>query len=67
MNIREAIAQARLNLEEGCPHLANYVLRDFAEVKEAGLDDLAWSMHRHPPHKNDVLFLIERLEAWLEA
>ena len=64
MDIREAIREARRHVDED-PHLANFILRDYSEVKAARLDDLAWSMHRNPPHKNDVLYLIELLEKWL--
>lgn len=65
MDIREAIALARRQLDSD-PHLANYILRDCQELKAAGLDDLAWALHRDWPHKNDVLQLIEHLERYLK-
>ncbi len=65
MSIEEAIAQAREHLDTD-PHLANYILRDQPEVAAAGLSDLAWAIHRSGNvHKNDVLGLIESLEATL--
>ena len=65
MNIRQIIEQAKKVMDED-PHLANYILRDTAEIKEAGLSDLAWACHKEYCVKNDVLFLIERLEKFLE-
>lgn len=47
-------------------HLANYMLRDLDATREAGLSDLAWAIHFDgSAHKNDVLGLIEHLEAYL--
>jgi broad specificity phosphatase PhoE len=46
--------------------LAVYVLRDFPELKEWDLDDLAWSMYRGNAHRNDLDFLIEKIEAKME-
>jgi len=48
-------------------HLANYILRDLPETKDAGLSDLAWALHKDGSlHRNDVLGLIEHLERYLE-
>jgi len=66
VDIQETIAWAKKTMDED-PHLANYGLRDCQEVKDAGLNDLVWSMHRGNVHRNDVVFLIEKLEAHLEA
>ena len=66
MDIQELIRRARGHLDDD-PHLANYILRDTAEVKAADLEDLAWAFHKGQPHKNDVLGLIELLEKSLEA
>ena len=63
--IQQAISLARRHLDDD-PHLANYILRDRQEVKDAGLDELSWSMHGQTISKNDVLFLIERLEMYLD-
>lgn len=61
------IKQARSRLEDD-PHLANYMLRDTDEVKDAGLLDLAWAIHKSGTvHKNDVLGLIEHLVEYLEG
>jgi hypothetical protein len=61
MDIWQTIELAKQHLDTD-PHLANFILRDLPEVKELGLDDLAWAMHKEHPHKNDVLYLIELLE-----
>ena len=61
-----SIALAKRYLDDD-PHLANFILRDLLEVKEAGLSDLAWAIHREGGSKNDVLYLIEQLEAYLEG
>ena len=65
---RELIKQSRdlLENEPWDVNLANYVLRDCQAVKEAGLSNLAWSIHKNTASKNDVLFLIEELEKFLE-
>jgi len=65
---RDAIICAKKELEKGdydSAHLANYILRGLDLVKEAGLTDLAWAMHRNNLHKNDVLGLIEYLEKYM--
>lgn len=64
-NIYQAIEIALKAVEQD-PHLANFMLRDRAEVKDAGLDDLVWAMHRDGNiHRNDVIFVIEHLEKHL--
>ena len=65
IDIWSAIEYARGQLDRD-PHLANYMLRDYPEVFDAGLSDLAWAMHRGSPSRNDVLCLIEHLEKWLK-
>ena len=65
VTIFDVIATAKEYLATD-PHLANYMLRDCQEVRDAGLDDLAWAMHRGSPHKNDVVCLIEKLEKHLK-
>ena len=60
--LTEALRLARKHLDDD-PHLSNYVLRDRLEVKELGLDDYCWGLHRDGNvSKNDVLLIIERLE-----
>ena len=62
---KRVIESARRQLDRD-PHLANFMLRDLPEVKELGLSELAWAMHRDGSlSKNDVLGLIEGLEAAL--
>lgn len=43
----KALKHAKRIVEEGqdC-HLAIYILRDFDELKQLGLDELAWAHHR---------------------
>lgn len=64
--IKETIVRAKAHLDDD-PHLANYMLRDTQEIRDAGLSDLSWAMHRDNPHKNDVLYLIEQLEKYLDG
>lgn len=61
---REAIEQARQHLD-GDPLFAACILRDLPEVNEKGLRDLAWLLANGQNYttKNDVLYLIELLEA----
>ncbi len=66
MDIHETIAWAKKTMEAD-PHLANYGLRDTQEIKDAGLSDLAWTTHQDGyVTKNDVLYVIEKLEEYLE-
>ena len=70
MSAKELIELAKIELSKGnadSVHLANYILRDLDEVKDAGLTDLAWAIHQGTPHRNDVLGLIERLENYLKG
>ena len=60
----EWITKARKIMETDV-HLANYMVRDLPETKAAGLDDLAWAMHREPPSCNDLAYLLDRLEAFI--
>ena len=54
MDALEWISKARQCVDTDA-HLANYMVRDLPELKEAGLDDLAWAMHRQPPSRNEVV------------
>lgn len=64
VELNELIAHARCVLPED-PHLANYIVRDHPDVKRLGLSDLAWSIHREYGHRNDVEYLLDRLEELL--
>ena len=58
--IRKLIEDAKGAIEiHHDPHMANYILRDTQEVKDADLSDLSWSMHKNYCVDNDVYFLIE--------
>ena len=59
------ISEARKIIKED-PHLANYMLRDLSVVRDAGLSDLAWSMHKNNPCEEDVEGLIFHLEKYME-
>ncbi len=66
--IRKAVeyAQKELNKPNYDAQVAMIMLRDYPEVKEAELDDLAWAIYRDGnAHKNDVLGFIELLEKHL--
>ena len=64
MTALEWIAKARKVMETDA-HLATYMVRDLPETKAAGLDGLAWAMHREPPSRNDVTFLLNKLEKYI--
>ncbi len=64
MNALDWINKARQYVDTDA-HLANYMVRDLPETKEAGLDDLAWAMHRQSPSRNDVIWLLDKLEKTL--
>ena len=67
MTIHEHIALARQFLAKYNPEMANYVLRDLPETEAAGLSELAWAGDQDGSlHENDVLYLIEKLEAYLD-
>lgn len=54
------------NLRRRCDNdatLAVYMVRDLPEVKEAGLDDLAWALTKNYCTKNDALGFFDLLEA----
>lgn len=64
--IKDNIALARRFLDnEHDPIMANYVLRDLQETKDAGLSDIAWAIDRGMACHNDVVYLIEQLEEHL--
>jgi len=48
MDIWQTIELSKRYLDSD-PHLAAFILRDLPEVKELGLDDLAWAMHKRVP------------------
>lgn len=62
----KAIAEAKHQLENNDPSMANYILRDLEIVKEAKLDDLSWAMDREGCCKNDVIGLIEYIEKYIK-
>ena len=63
--IYKIIHDARNHIDED-PHLANYILRDLKVLKDAGLTDLSWAMHKEGCVKKDVEFLISQLEKYLQ-
>lgn len=66
--IRKAIDNCKVYLEKPTcdPQIAIMFLRDYSEVKDAELSDLAWAIYKDSsPHKNDVLGFIEALEKHL--
>lgn len=63
----KAIVEAKRELEINFdPSIANYILRDLQVVKNAGLSDLSWAMHREGCCKNDVLALISYIEKYID-
>ena len=68
--ITQAIEQAKLELSKPNydAQIAVLILRDYPEVKKAGLSDLAWAIYRDGyAHKNDALGFIELLEKWISS
>ncbi len=63
--VYEIIYDAKKHIDED-PHLSNYILRDLKVIKEAGLADLSWSMHKEGCVKEDVEYLILQLEKYLQ-
>ncbi len=63
--VYEIIYNAKNHMDED-PHLANYILRDLKIIKDAGLSDLSWSMHKEGCVKEDVEYLISQLEKYLQ-
>ena len=47
------------------PDLAVYMMRDYAETKAAGLDDLAWALARAGTSVGDAEYFFKQLEARL--
>jgi len=67
-SIWECISHAKRDIaEDGDAFMAAFVLRDRQEVKDAGLDGLAWATYQGNPHANDVYYLIELLEKHVGA
>jgi hypothetical protein len=62
--IYKLINDAKKHIDKD-PHLSNYILRDLNVVKEAGLADLSWSMHKQGCTKGDVEYLILQIERYL--
>lgn len=51
------------------PSLEVFKIRDYQEIKDAGLYDLVWSLCRADSycHRNDVIGLLDLLEEWMDA
>lgn len=64
---RKAIEQAHRFLAQNDPIAAAYTLRDLPEVEATELGTMARHLAsgEYGCHKNDVLGLIEYLEAWM--
>ena len=65
MNFQKTLKYAKAQLHKD-PRLAAYMVRDFPELAEMELDDLAWAMHRanHVSHA-DAEFLFELIDKWM--
>ena len=63
--IFERIAQARrlLTGDHPDPELAIFVVRDYQEVQDAGLSDLAWAMYQGGASADEAKWFLDRLEA----
>lgn len=65
MEYENAIKEAKRQLENNDPLLANYILRDLEILKKAKLDDLSWAMDKQGCCKEDVLALIEYIQKYI--
>ncbi|MHA1289897.1 MAG: hypothetical protein ACTSPB_21155 [Candidatus Thorarchaeota archaeon] len=64
---KACIGYALQYLDEGDTQLATFVLRDAPVVKSVEeLSDLAWSMYKGFPSRNDVLYLVELINKEME-
>lgn len=62
--VRAAITTARQEVER-YPSLAVFIVRDYQQMREAGLDDLAWSMARNGCATSEAVWLLDELEKYL--
>jgi len=63
--LKAAIKASREELAKGGyrdTNLAVFMIRDFEEVKEVGLADLAWSSYRNYCTPDEVTWLLDELE-----
>ena len=68
MNLNElekAMEQA-YKLVDKDPNLAIYVMRDFQELKDWKLDDLAWSMYQNTTTRNEVRWFLDQIKEEIE-
>ncbi len=66
--LKAAIKAAREELTRDYQtNLAVFMVRDFEEVREVGLSDLAWSMYREYCTVNEVVWLLDEIEKRVEA
>lgn len=61
----ETIGLARRNVAKD-PNLAIFIVRDLQIVKDAGLYDLAWAMYQYGCVRNEVVWLLDKLEKLIE-
>ena len=65
MNFHDALKYVHEKLNEPGYYdwsLCAFMLRDYQEVKDRGLDDLAWALSKDNCSKNDLVGLLELLE-----
>ena len=62
--VRKEIELAHCHLDDD-PMLAAYIVRDLAETKAAGLDELAWSMAQTYCTRDEAEDLLNKLETYL--
>ncbi len=63
--LKAAITAARKELNRGeyrDQNLAVFIIRDFKEIREVGLSDLAWSMYREYCTVSEVEWLLDEIE-----
>jgi len=65
ITIIEAIAQARRCVDRD-PNLAVFIVRDYQELKDFGMCDLAWAYYQHGGTTDEVKNLLDKLEQQLK-
>ena len=64
MIIQDAIKLARKHVDKD-PHLAVFIVRDYEELEQFDLHDLAWSMYRNYCTVKEAIWLLDEIEKGL--
>jgi len=64
--IQEAINLARTHIEQD-PNLAIFIVRDYPELKEWQLSDLAWALYKNTIARSEAAWFLDKLESHLNS